>query len=170
MTVQNIRGIYEDTTARKKSTTKQTGFTVQQLAKVLGVKMPSPGPDQMDTRVDCSHFKWCRNQKTHGRVINMENPETQHKEGCCFTCNQQGHIACNCPNKPKTKKPTPSTKGRQAKAEDSNTESEASSIHGASANVKWDKDLFYQMVAIAPKEDKVEVVRRAAAIEGEEGF
>ena len=87
MTVQNIRGIYEDTTARKKSTTKQTGFTVQQLAKVLGVKMPSPGPDQMDTRVDCSRFKWRRNQKTHGQVINMENPETQHKEGCCFTWN-----------------------------------------------------------------------------------
>ena len=100
----------------------------------------------------------------------MEDPETQHKEGCCFTCNKQGHLACNCPQKPKEKKQTPPTKGRQAKAEDSGSKSEAESVHGASATVKCDKDLFYQMVAVAPKEDKVEVVRRAAAIEGEEGF
>ena len=136
MAVQNIRGIYEDTTARKKSTTQKTGFTVQQLAKVLGVKMPSPGPDQMDTQADQSCSKWHGNQKTRGQVTTMEDPETQHNEGCCFTCNKQGNLACNCPNKPKQKKPTPPTKGRQAKAKDSDTESEASSIHGTSAKVK----------------------------------
>ena len=54
MAVQNIRGIYEDTSNRKKSTTPKTGFSAQQLAKILGVKMPSPGPDQMDIRADRS--------------------------------------------------------------------------------------------------------------------
>ena len=170
MAVQNIRGIYEDTANRKKSTTTKTRFTMQQLAKVLGVKMPSPGPDQMDTRADRSRSKWHGNQKTHGRATTMEDPETQCKEGCCFTCNQQGHLARNCPKKPKEKKQTPLTKGRQAEAEDSGSESEAESVHGASATIKWDKDLFWQMVAVAPKEDRVEAVRRAAATEGEEGF
>ena len=98
----------------------------------------------------------------------MEDPETQHKEGCCFTCNLQGHLACNCPKKPKEKKQTPLTKGRKAEAEDS--KSNAESVHGASATVKWDKDLFWQMVTVAPEEDRVEAVRRAAATEGEEGF
>ena len=65
MAVNNIKNIYEDQT-KKKSTTPKTGFSTQQLAKVLGVKMPSPGPSQMDTRVDCTRSNWRRNQKAHG--------------------------------------------------------------------------------------------------------
>ena len=81
-------------------------------------------------------------------------------------------MARNCSKKPKEKKPTPPTKGRKAKAKDSDSESnsDVESVHGASATVKWDKDVFWQMVAVAPEEDKVEAVRRAAVIEGEEGF
>ena len=79
-------------------------------------------------------------------------------------------MACDCPKKPKKKKQTPPTKGRKAKAEDSESESDAESVHGASATIKWDKNLFWQMVAVAPEEDRVEAVRRAAATEGEEGF
>ena len=133
MAVQNIRGIYEDTT-KKKSTTPKTGFTAHQLAKVLGVKMPSPGPDQMDTRADRSRSKWRGNQKARGRATTTEDPETQRQQGHCFTCNWQGHVARNCPKKPKEQKQTPPTKGRKAKAEDSDsdsdTESNNSSIHG----------------------------------------
>ena len=147
MAVQNIRGIYEDTATRKKSTTPKTGFTVQQLEKVLGVKMLSSEPDKMDTRADQSRSKWCGNQKTHERATIMEDPQTQCKEGCCFTCNKQGHIAHNCLNKPKQQKPTPPTKGRQAKAKDSNTKSEASSVHSCqpksngtrTCSIKWSK-------------------------------
>ena len=100
------------------------------------------------------------------------DPDDQRQQGHCFTCNWQGHIVQNCPSKPKQKPKTPPAKVRQAEAKDSNTESDASSVHGtlAKATVKWNKDLFYQMVTVAPKEDKVEAVRRAAAIEGEEGF
>jgi hypothetical protein len=25
--------------------------------------------------------------------------EQHHKKGCCFKCSQQGHLACNCPNR-----------------------------------------------------------------------
>ena len=111
MVVQNIRSIYEDTANRKKSTTPKTRFSTQQLAKILGVKMPSPGPDQMDTRADRSQSKWHGNQQARGRATTMEDPETQCKEGCCFTCNLQGHVACNCPKKPKEKKHPPPSNG-----------------------------------------------------------
>ena len=106
MAVNNIKSIYEDQ-PKKKSTTQKTGFSMKEIAKVLGVKMPSPGPDQMDTRANHTRSKWCGNQKTHGWVTTTGDPETQHQQGCCFTCNQQGHIAKNCPNKPKQKPKTP---------------------------------------------------------------
>ena len=130
--------------------------------------MPSPGPDQMDTRADRSRSKWRGNQKTRGRATTTEDPEKQRKEGRCYTCNQQGHLARNCPKKPKEKKQTPPAKGRQAEAEDSASESEDESVHSASTNIKWDKNLFWQMAEAAPEEDKVEIVRRAAS--GEEDF
>ncbi|KAH8978357.1 hypothetical protein EDB83DRAFT_2327335 [Lactarius deliciosus] len=46
-TVQNIRGKYEDMPKKRNSK-----VNLYQLAKVLGVKMPSPNPNAMDTRVD----------------------------------------------------------------------------------------------------------------------
>ena len=103
-------------------------------------------------------------------MTTTEDPETQRQQGRCFTCNRQGHLARNCPKKPKEKKQTPPTKGRKAKAEDSNsdTESDNSSIHGASATVKWDKDKFLKLAKVAPEEDKVELIKWAA--DGEEGF
>ena len=47
MAVQNIRGIYEDNP--KKQSSQKKGFTAQELAKILGVKMPSCDPNAMDT-------------------------------------------------------------------------------------------------------------------------
>ncbi|KAH9008358.1 hypothetical protein EDB84DRAFT_1572132 [Lactarius hengduanensis] len=48
--VQNIRGIYEDMPKKKSSK-----MTPHQLARMLGVPMPSQNPNAMDTRVDHSH-------------------------------------------------------------------------------------------------------------------
>jgi hypothetical protein len=44
--VQNIRGIYEDT--QRKQSLQKKGFSAQQLAKILGVKMPSLDPNTME--------------------------------------------------------------------------------------------------------------------------
>ena len=43
--VNNLQGLYEDTPKKKK------GFSAQQIARILGVKLPSD-PDAMDTRAD----------------------------------------------------------------------------------------------------------------------
>ena len=49
--VQNIRDIHGDTT-RKAPQKKFAGFSAEDLAKILKVKMPSPHPDAMDTWAD----------------------------------------------------------------------------------------------------------------------
>ena len=88
--VNNIRGISEDTP--KKSPQKK-GYSRQQWAQLLGVKLPSPKEDAMDTRADRSR-SFNRNQNTKGRVsATKEDPDIQRKEGRCFTCNRQGHVA-----------------------------------------------------------------------------
>ena len=71
MAVQNIKGIFDDTL--RKSTYQQkkpnpTGFTPQQWAKILGVKMPLPDPNAMDTQTDRSRSNNNRNQCTKGRA------------------------------------------------------------------------------------------------------
>ena len=72
MAVQNIRGIYEDTANRKKSTTPKTGFTAPQLAKVLGVK---------------DAVAWTRSNGYQGRQVSIqmarksESPWMSHYHG-----------------------------------------------------------------------------------------
>ena len=41
--------------------------------------------------------------------------DQQHAEGCCFTCNKQGHISWNCLDKPDKTNKTPFQK-KKAKA------------------------------------------------------
>jgi hypothetical protein len=63
--VQNLRSMNNE--PRMRNTTKQKGFTLQQLAKILGVKMPAPDANAMDTPADRSH-SWNKNKGTKGRV------------------------------------------------------------------------------------------------------
>ena len=54
----------------------------------------------MDTRTDrtCSYF---RNKGSKGHAgTTKEDPVKQRQEGHCFTCNKQGHLAKDCPDKP----------------------------------------------------------------------
>ena len=64
--VQNIRGIYKDNP--KKQSLQKKGFTAQELAKILGVKMLSCDPNAMDMSVGRSRsFK----PKTQGCAANI---------------------------------------------------------------------------------------------------
>ncbi|KAH9016634.1 hypothetical protein EDB84DRAFT_1443048 [Lactarius hengduanensis] len=103
--VRNIRGIYEDMPKKKNSK-----MTPHQLARMLGVPMPSQNPNAMDTQVDRSHSGWNQN-KTKGRTSATTPISEQCKTGHCFTCNQKGHLARNCPDK---KDKQPQTKAHTA--------------------------------------------------------
>jgi hypothetical protein len=124
--VQNIRGIYEDTP--KKQSSQKKGFSAAELAKILGVKMPTPDPNAMDTRADRSRV-FNKNRGTKGRAgtTTTDPIEKQHKEGRCFTCGKQGHIARVCPDKDKDKKGKAPVKSRKAQTEDSGAEGDGES-------------------------------------------
>ena len=66
VTVQNIRGISDEIPQKCFSNKKKShavgGFTPQQWAKILGVKMPQIDPNAMDTRADHSRNSNCRNK------------------------------------------------------------------------------------------------------------
>ena len=81
--LQGIRDISEDTPGKK--TGKKTGFSAKQWAQILGVKLPTLDPNVMDTRADRSH-SYSKNKGSKGRASSTkEDPETQRKEGRCFT-------------------------------------------------------------------------------------
>jgi hypothetical protein len=124
--VQNIQGIYEDTP--KKQSSQKKGFSAAELAKILGVKMPTPDPNAMDTRADRSQV-FNKNCRTKGRAgtTTTDPIEKQHKEGRCFTCGKQGHIARVCPDKDKDKKGKAPVKSRKAQTEDSGDEGDGES-------------------------------------------
>jgi hypothetical protein len=124
--VQNIRGIYEDTP--KKQSSQKKGFSAAELAKILGVKMPTPDPNAMDTRADRLRV-FNKNRGTKGRAgtTTTDPIEKQHKEGHCFTCGKQGHIARVCPDKDKDKKGKAPVKSRKAQTEDSGAKGDGES-------------------------------------------
>jgi hypothetical protein len=124
--VQNIWGIYKDTP--KKQSSQRKGFSAAELAKILGVKMPTPNPNAMDTRADRSRV-FNKNRRTKGRAgtTTTDPIEKQCKEGCCFTCGKQGHIARVCPDKDKDKKGKAPVKSRKAQTEDSGAEGDGES-------------------------------------------
>jgi hypothetical protein len=159
--VQNIRGIYEDT-PRKQSSQKK-GFSAQQLAKILGVKMLSLDPNTMDTRADRSR-SFNKNHRTQGHAANItaDATETQQKEGRCFTCNKQGHISRNCPDKKKKDKAL--VKARKAETEDSGAEGDGEK---SDEEELISPEAFVRLGKTMKEKDKIAIIK--AAIEAEQG-
>jgi hypothetical protein len=66
-------------------------MSAKQWAQLLGVRLPSTDPNVMDTCANRSHS-----------TTTEEDPEMLCKEGHCYNCKKQGHLAWNCLAKPKT--------------------------------------------------------------------
>jgi len=105
--VQNIQGIFEETPKKTSAGGSRPKMSTQLLACILGVKMPTPNPNAMDTRADRTRSNnWKKG--TRGRASNAKEESTNWRNTVeCFKCHQKGHIQCNCPNKDtdKGKKP-----------------------------------------------------------------
>ena len=124
--LQGIRDISEDAPGKK--TGKKTGFSAKQWAQILGVKLPAIDPNAMDTRADRSR-SYSRNKGSKGRAsATKEDPETQRREGRCFTCNKQGHLSRNCPDKPAQTSDKGKVKARTAKTEPLGSDDEVRSM------------------------------------------
>ena len=71
----------------------------------------------MDTRADRTR-SYSKNKGSKGRVSSTkEDPETQRREGRCFTCNRQGHLSRNCPDKTAQTSDKGKVKARTAETE-----------------------------------------------------
>ncbi len=104
--VQNIRGIFEETPKKTSTTGGKPRILTQLLAQILGVKMPTPNPNAMDTRADRTRSNnWKKGTK--GRTASTEEESTNWRKTVeCFNCHQKGHIQRFCPKKDKKgKKP-----------------------------------------------------------------
>jgi hypothetical protein len=166
--VQNLCGLHDEGT-QKKPTPQQKGFSPQQLAKILGIKMPTPDANAMDTRTDRNR-SWNQNKGTRGRVsatapATSKDTEKQRAEGRCFTCNKQGHIARNCPDK-KDKPKMPNKPKAQARK----VETEVSGSDADSEPEVDDPNSFIKCIRALKEGHKLEIMRMAiAADKGEEG-
>ena len=115
----------------------------------------------MDTRADRSRSNNNRNQRTKGHAGTTDpdkDIEKLRKEGRCFTCNKQGHISRNCPDKAKNKNKAP-VKARIAETEESSEEikSETSEPPDWDAHVRLGRTL--------KESDKLTIIRKAAEVE-----
>ena len=82
----------------------------------------------MDTRADRSR-SYSRNKGSKGRASSTkEDPDTQRKEGRCFTCNKQGHLARNCPDKPAKTSDKGKVKARSAETNPVDNDDEVRSM------------------------------------------
>ena len=125
--------------------------------------MPLPDPDAMDTQADRSRSNK-NNWHTKGRTsTTTPDTETMRKEGRCFTCQKQGHLAKNCPDKAKNKAKTPA-KARVVEVEDS--DDDKTSETSVEEPLTW--DAYFRMGRTLPEEDKIMIVRKAA--EAQEGL
>ncbi len=125
--VQNIRGIFEETPKKTSMGGTRPKMSAQLLAQILGVKMPTPNPNAMDTRADRtrSNNNWKKGTRGHAT-----NTEDETKDWCkkvqCFGCNQFSHLKRECPNKDeKGKKPV---KAHVAKTDTEEEEFEEGSL------------------------------------------
>ena len=160
--VQNIRGIYKDNP--KKQSSQKKGFSAAELAKILGVKMPSRDPNAMDMSAGRSRsFK----PKTQGCTANItaDTAEVQCKEGHCFTCNKQGHISKNCLDKQK-KKDKALVKACKAETEDSGAEGDGKSSDEEKSIFP---DAYIRMGRGLKEKDKIAIVKMAIDVEQGKG-
>jgi hypothetical protein len=165
--VQNLRGLH-DNNPQKKNTPQQKGFSLQQLAKILGIKMPTPDANVMDTRADRSR-SWNKNKGTKGRVsatapsTSSKDTEKQRAEGHCFNCNKQGHISRNCPDKKDKSKMPIKPRVQAHKAETENSRSDADSEPEAD-----DPDSFIKRARAMKEDHKCEIMLMAIAADKKE--
>ena len=161
--VQNIRDIHGDT-PRKAPQKKVAGFSAEDLAKILKVKMPSPHPDAMDTRANRNRSA-NKNCWTQGRTSTTTPKDVEQlcKEGHCFTCNKQGHISWNCLDTPVNSKPTNQKKQKNSKACQVNIEDHQTSDeedYRSPENNAWVCN-----GQTLTEEEKIAIINRAIAVQ-----
>ncbi len=94
------------------------------------------------------------------KAITEADKEKYRKEGCCFECNKQGHIARNCPSK----------KAHTHMAKTPNTSETTSIISEAFTEETTTTSITSQISKLTEKERDELITAMQGFEEGEEGF
>ena len=155
--VNNLKGMGPGDQAPPKKKGTLAGMTLAQWAHILGVKLPKDS-NAMDTSARSKSF-YQKKKKTQARLATASDIEdTQCQEGRCFTCNKQGHLSKNRPDK-KEKKP----KGK-APAKAHITETEEDSVKEESSKEESDDDwaeTFIKKARAGPEKGKLCILQKA---------
>ena len=116
------------------------------------------------TRGQIGTVRQIGNRRTQGRASATapKDVDQQHAEGRCFTCNKQGHISWNCPDKPadtKTNKPPfqkKKAKARQAAIIENEETSDEEIDYGSPEANTW-----VRKGQVLPVKEKEDIVRMA---------
>ena len=124
--------------------------------------MLSLDPNAMDMRADRNHSA-NRNRRSQGRASATapKDVDQQRTEGHCFTCNKQGHISRNCPDKPVDNKANkPPFQKKKAKARQATIIDEETS-DGETTHEDPEIEAWVRKGQTLKTEDKETIVRRA---------
>ena len=126
-------------------------MTPTQWAHILRVKLPK-NLNTMDTSARGRSYS--QKKKTQAHLSTTDDlKDTQCKEGHCFTCNKQGHLSWNCPDKEK-KKP----KGKApAKARIAETEEDS---EAEESDDNW-VETFIKKARAGPEKGKLRILQNA---------
>ena len=109
----------------------------------------------MDTRANRTR-SYFRNNGSKGRTsTTKEDPDKQRQEGRCFTCNKQGHLAKNCPDKPWKDKGK--VKAHTAKTDDRDSDD--------IVTLEDEATILYKQARAMKEESKIRFVQMAAEAE-----
>ena len=123
--------------------------------------MPLPDPNAMDTQADRSRSNNNRNQctKRHAETTDSDKDiKKLWKEGRWITCNKQGHLSRNCPDKAKNKTKA-SVEARIAETEESEEETKLETTK------PLDWDAYVCLGKTLKESDKLTIIRKAAEVE-----
>ncbi len=162
--VQNIRGIFEETPKKTSTAGGKPRISMQLLAQILGVKMPTPNPNAMDTHADRTRSNnWKKG--TRGHTANAEEESTNWRNKVeCFKYHQKGHIQRNCPNKDdeKGKKPVKAWVAETDAEEDFEEGSLLEELTSGTENVPLALISFLKSGRALPEDEKFYLMRRHA--------
>ena len=156
--VNNLKGLgLGDQAPQKKKKGTLAGMTPAQWAHILRVKLPKDS-NAMDTSARSKSF-YQKKKKTQARLATASDIEdTQHREGRCFTCNKQGHLSKNCPDKEKKKpKGKAPAKACIAETEDDSAEEESSKEE---SDDDW-AETFIKKARAGPEKGKLQILQKA---------
>ena len=120
----------------------------QNSGRSMGQQLPTRDPNAMDTSAAAQ------------KAITEADKEKYRKEGCCFECDKQGHIARNCPSK----------KAHARTARTPNT-SETASVASETPTEETSTASIASQISKLTDEERDELIAAMQGFkEGEEGF